>query len=98
MSVEILRLRSGEDIMGDVLESIGHEYKIENPAVIMPVGRNEDGAMQMALSPWMPYSTTTEFTIPVDFIVTVAEPTEDILGSYSSMYGKIVTPNKKIII
>jgi hypothetical protein len=63
----------------------------------MPVGRNDDGAMQMALSPWMPYSTNTEFIIPNDFVVTSASPTEDILSSYSSMYSKIYAPKSQIL-
>jgi hypothetical protein len=97
MSVEILRLRSGEDILCDVITEIEGKYVVENPAVVMPVGRNDDGAMQMALSPWMPYSTNTEFTIPEDFVVTSAIPTEDILASYSNMYSKIYTPKSQIL-
>lgn len=97
MSIEILRLRSGEDIMCDVLEVGMISYKVENPAVVMPMGRDESGVMRMALSPWMPYSTNTEFTIPFDFVVTTAKPTEDIEGSYAEMYGKIITPKKQIL-
>lgn len=97
MSVEILRLRSGEDILCDVITEVDDSYVVENPAVVMPVGRNDDGAMQMALSPWMPYSTNTEFTIPNDFVVTSAAPTEDILSSYSSMYSKIYAPKSQIL-
>ena len=97
MSIEILRLRSGEDILCDVMSNIDDNYVVENPAVIMPVGRNDNGAMQMALSPWMPYSSNTEFTIPSDFIVTTAEPGEDILSSYRSMFSKVYAPTKKIL-
>ena len=97
MSIGILRLRSGEDILCDVMSNIDDNYVVENPAVIMPVGRNDNGAMQMALSPWMPYSSNTEFTIPSDFIVTTAEPGEDILSSYSSMFSKVYAPTKKIL-
>jgi hypothetical protein len=97
MSVEILRLRSGEDILCDVITEIEGKYVVENPAVVMPVGRNDDGAMQMALSPWMPYSTNTEFIIPEDFVVTSAKPTEDILASYSTMYSKIYAPKSQIL-
>jgi hypothetical protein len=98
MSIEILRLRSGEDIMCYVLENNGTEYKVENPAVILPMGHDDGGTMRMALSPWMPYATTTEFMIPTDFIVTTAEPTQDIESSYAQMYGKIITPKKNILI
>jgi hypothetical protein len=97
MSVEILRLRSGEDILCDVITEVDDSYVVENPAVVMPVGRNEDGAMQMALSPWMPYSTNTEFVIPVDFVVTSAAPTKDILSSYSEMFSKIYAPKSQIL-
>jgi hypothetical protein len=53
--------------------------------------------MQMALSPWMPYSTNTEFIIPEDFVVTSAKPTEDILASYSNMFSKIYAPKSQIL-
>ncbi len=97
MAIEILRLRSGEDIMCDISEETAAEYSVENPAVIMPMGRTEGGAVQIALSPWMPYSTSTTFTIPKDFVVTSAFPSEEIAGTYAEMYSTVFVPKQQIL-
>ena len=97
MSIAILRLRSGEDILCDIVSEDNVKYIIKDPAVIMPIGRDDNGTVQIGLSPWMPYSKSEEFNIPVDFVVTEAEPSQEISNTYSEMYGKIIATKTEIL-
>jgi len=98
MSIEILRLRSGEDIITDVISPDGMDLVvIDSPAVVLPMSRDKEGAVQLALSPWIPYTDDEEMTISADWIVTRVAPSEDLCSSYCQMYGKIMTPKKALI-
>jgi hypothetical protein len=97
MSVEILRLRSGEDIMCEIQSEDAVGYTIVDPAVIMPMGKTESGAIQIGLSPWMPYADTKVFKLPRDFVVTMAEPSTEIAQTYAEMFGTIFTPKQQIL-
>jgi hypothetical protein len=98
MSIEILRLKSGEDIICDIKSEVDGLIVIENPAVIIPTSRGDDGVVTMGLSPWMPYSATETFDLKTEWLVTKGQPSEQMQASYSQMYGLIFTPEKKIIL
>jgi hypothetical protein len=99
MSIEVLRLRSGEDIITDVVGDTDRAGKIEidSPAVVLPMSRDKSGTVQLGLSPWIPYTEDERITIPADWIVTRVKPTEDLASSYCQMYGKIMTPARELI-
>jgi hypothetical protein len=101
MSIEVLRLRSGEDIITDVVGDAdrvhGGTIEIESPAVVLPMSRDESGTVQLGLSPWIPYTEDEIITIPADWIVTRVSPKEDLASSYCQMYGKIMTPKTELI-
>jgi hypothetical protein len=98
MSIEILRLRSGEDIIGDIVSGPDRDnIRIDNPAVVLPMSRDKEGVIQLGLSPWIPYTIDEEITIPTDWIVTRVKPTDTLADSYCQMYGKIMTPTRELI-
>jgi len=97
INVKLLRLKSGEDIIADVtLVDTEDTIKIENPAILMPMG-DKGGQMQMGFGPWAPFSDDKEFEIPRDWIVFISTPGKDLINSYNQMFGSgIVVPNMKI--
>ena len=50
MSLKLLRLKSGEDIIGDVQRESAEYIVIRNPAMLVPMGGQGQG-MQMGLGP-----------------------------------------------
>ena len=98
INVKLLRLKSGEDIIADVtLVDTEDTIKLENPAILMPMGNQQGGQMQMGFGPWAPFSDDKEFEIPRDWIVFISTPGKDLINSYNQMFGSgIVVPNMKI--
>ena len=97
--IKLFRMRSGEDVIGDV-ESENQEYiNLEGPAVLMPVQGNQGGQMQMGMVPWQPFSKNKEFSIPNDWIVTMSVPTDDIADGWRKSFGSgIEVPSKKMLL
>ena len=97
MNVKLLRLKSGEDIIADVtLVDTEDTIKLENPAILMPMGDPKGGQMQMGFGPWAPFSDQKEFEIPRDWLVFISTPGKDLLNQYNSMFGSgIVLPDMK---
>ena len=97
MSIKLLRLKSGEDIVADIDEN-EDTVTIENPAQIMPMGDpRQSGTVQMGFGPWVPFTTDKQIEIPRDWIVFIAEPATDIVNNYRQAFGSgIVVPPIKI--
>ena len=99
MNVKLLRLKSGEDIIADVtLVDTEDTIKVKNPAVIMPMGQQQQGGqMSMGFGPWAPFAEEKEFEIPRDWLVYISTPSKDLFNSYQQMFGSgIVVPDMKV--
>ena len=97
--IKLYRMRSGEDVIGEV-ESENQEYvNIEGPAVLMPMPGNQGGQMQMGMVPWQPFSKAKNFQIPRDWIVTESDPTDDVADGWRRSFGSgIEVPPKKMLL
>ena len=95
MAVKLVRLKSGEDIIVDIISENSEIIKVKNPAMLMPVshtpGRQDQ--IQVGLAPWMPFSEAKEFDLPRDWVLLTTEPAQDIVNNYNQIFGSgIVVP------
>lgn len=89
MSIQCIKLSSGEEIIGDVV-SVPSEYvlKVKNPASIHMVPSPQNGTMGVALLPWLSYAEEHEFTIPKDNVMVLPfDPSVEFLNRYNQMFG-----------
>ena len=86
MNLKLLRLRSGEDVICEVLKESAEFIYIKNPAMLMPVG-SQGQQMQMGMAPWMPFSEQNEFEIPRDWLVVMSDVVKDIANNYNQIFG-----------
>ena len=104
MTVKLVLLKSGEDIISDVKEMVvGDEenpkvvgYFLEKPCSIRmknpsDIVSDEDRSFQVALFPWIPISKDSTIPIPSDWVVTIVEPVDKL----SEMYRNQVLKNGK---
>ena len=92
-TVKLLRLKSGEDIVGDIVGENSEYLIVKNPAMLMPVGDGRGGSVQIGLTPWMPFSEAKDFEIPRDWVLITTKPAQDIVNNYSQVFGSgIVVP------
>jgi hypothetical protein len=86
MNVKIVKMISGEELIGDYDEKTN---VIKNPVVMIPVNKE-----QIAFQPWLPYSEDKEFSLKESAINIVANPSTTIINEYNRVYGSgIVVPN-----
>lgn len=95
--VKIMRLSTGEDVIGKVVTDTPETITISKAFVIIPRQAAPGQPIQLMLTPYMPYSADDEILINHDKIVTLVKPKDDILKSYQANTSRILTPNKELI-
>ena len=97
MAVKIVRLRSSEDVIGDVVSENSESIRVSNPAMLMPVGDPRGGNVQMGVAPWTPFSDQKEIDFPRDWVLVVVDPVQDLVNNYNQAFGSgIVVPQVKV--
>ena len=91
MTIKLMLLKSGEDLISDVTEMLYGEdgnqrvvgYYLDKPCLIRMRNPNlleEDGTekktgFEVSLYPWLPLSADERIPVPADWLVTMVEPT-----------------------
>ena len=95
MVVKLLRLKSGEDIVGEIIKENEELITIRNPAILMPVSHSpgRQDQIQIGLAPWIPFSEEKEFKLPRDWVLLITIPAQNIVNNYNQIFGSgIVVP------
>ena len=94
MSIKLLLLKSGEDVISDVKEmNVGTEedrkvigYYLNKPCIVKmqdpSVIQDEKAGFQVALFPWMPLTKEENIPIAADWLITMVEPTAKLKEMY----------------
>ena len=104
-SVQIVKLTSGEDLIGKVQEAEieGKAFVIiEDPALIMMMPKpGSETEFGVGLAPYAPFSKDHKVPIFPNHVVSIYDPGPEMLKAYNDKYGsKIVKPdfiNKKVL-
>lgn len=98
MTVKLLLLKSGEDVIADVREMcVGDEerptivgYYLRYPCNVKLVGKDiehkgdQQHPFRMHLTPWMPLSKEELIPIVADWVVTATEPIDELKEAYEN--------------
>ena len=98
-NIKIVRLKDGNDVVGEVELLANGCFKINRPVLIRISIDKEDptGQPKIAFGNWLlPY-------INQDFIVTISdfdwfEPAEEIVDNYRKLFGMIITPKTELYV
>ena len=95
MTVKLIRMSSGEDIVATVVGEVDDAIQLKNILVVVPAGNN-----QLGFAPWSPVLDPEVEYVEVfkQFIVYVSVPNETLLEHYKTLFSNIVTPPEKKII
>ena len=87
--VKILRLTSGEELIGKVEKTDDDSYIIKKPAIILPVGEGRVG-----LAPYLPYCEVDDgLEVSSRFVMFDVEPVVEFKNQYNSALGSgVVIP------
>ena len=94
MTVKIVRLNTGEELLCDVKESHDGYYHLTDVAIIIPTQENT-----LALMPFMPYSVIKQVGIKVskENVMFTVEPHADLMNRHKEIYSKLVLPNSGLV-
>ena len=90
MTVKILLLKSGEDVITDVKEMVSSDdkvigYFLSNPCIIKLRPKQSDGDKKetsISMYPWMPLAKEKEIPLSTDWVVTMVTPIEKVETMY----------------
>ena len=85
---------SGEDVIADIIEETTDSIVITDPIVAVP--SQQQG--QIGFAPWSPLLQKDKLEVTKKYLVYIGEPQADIIEQYNTMFGKIATPTKKLIL
>ena len=90
MTVKILLLKSGEDVIADVKEMVSPDKKVigyflSKPCVIKLLPKTTEGDKRetsISMYPWMPLAEEKEIPLPTDWVVTMVTPIKKVETMY----------------
>ena len=91
MTIKILLLKSGEDVIADLKEMVSPDEKVigyflTNPCVVklIPKDSEDESKRETAIRmyPWMPLAKEKDIPLPTDWVVTIVTPIEKVEQMY----------------
>ena len=91
MTVKILLLKSGEDVIADVKEMVSPDKKVigyflSKPCIIKLLPKKSEGDKRetsISMYPWMPLAEEKEIPLPTDWVVTMVTPIKKVEQMYT---------------
>ena len=94
MTVKLIRMWSGEDVIADIVEDNTDSIVITDPIVAVP--SQQEG--RIAFAPWSPLLQKDKIEVTKKYIVYIGDPQPEIIEQFNQMFGKISKPTKKLIL
>ena len=88
MTVKILLLKSGEDVIADVKEMVSPDKKVigyflKKPCIVKLIPKNKKGETSISMYPWMPLAKERLIPLSTDWVVTMVTPLEKVEKMYT---------------
>ena len=96
-NIKILRLITGEDIIGNIIDETGENIQISKSFAILPMQAQPGKPVQLVLTPWQPYTSDKELRLNKSKVITMSTPKDDILKSYESQTSEIISASPGLI-
>ena len=96
MTIKVLVLKSGEDVIADIQEMMSSEnlvmgYFLNRPCVVKIQAKGDSQDVSVRMHPWMPFAREKMIPLSTDWVVTMVTPVESI----QEMYQKQVLEDGK---
>ena len=96
MTIKVLVLKSGEDVIADIQEMMSSEnqvmgYFLNRPCVVKIQAKGDSQDVSVRMHPWLPFAREKMIPLSTDWVVTMVTPVESI----QEMYQKQVLDDGK---
>ncbi len=87
MTIKVLVLKSGEDVIADVQEMMSSSdqvigYFLNKPCVVKLQAKETSSDVSVRMHPWVPFARETMIPVSADWVVTMVTPVEKIQEMY----------------
>ena len=87
MTIKVLVLKSGEDVIADIQEMMSSEnqvmgYFLTKPCVVKLQAKETNTDVSVRMHPWMPFAREKMIPLTTDWVVTMVTPVESIQEMY----------------
>ena len=97
-NLRILKLTTGEELVGDIVEETPEKYRVENPCVL-GIAMGPNGKANLQMQPMLIFSEQKKVDINRANIMYDVSVAPEIENKYNEIYGSgIVLPKKQGII
>ena len=89
MTIKVLVLKSGEDVIADVQEMMSSSdqvigYFLTKPCVVKLKAKETNSDVSVRMHPWMPIAREKMIPLSTDWVVTMVTPVEKIQEMYQT--------------
>ena len=89
MTIKVLVLKSGEDVIADVQEMMSSENQVmgyfhTKPSVVKLQAKETNNDVSVRMHPWMPIAREKMIPLSTDWVVTMVTPVDKILEMYQT--------------
>ena len=89
MTIKVLVLKSGEDVIADVQEMMSSSdqvigYFLNKPCVVKLQAKETNTDVSVRMHPWMPIAREKMIPVSADWVVTMVTPVEKIQEMYEN--------------
>jgi hypothetical protein len=98
-NLQILRLVTGEEILGKIISDDDKEIEVENPVriVVMP-SKTDPAAPSVGFAPYLQWTEEKVLTFSHFHVINMVKPINEFVNQYNGMFGGLVVPNSKLIV
>ena len=97
-NLRILKLSTGEEIVGDIVEENADKYRMENPCVLA-IGMNQAGKAALQMQPLLIFSEQKVVEFNPNHVIYNVSVAQEIKNKYNEIYGSgiVLPPSQGII-
>jgi hypothetical protein len=97
-NLKLVRLFTGEDILGDVLEINDKKIKIKDPVRVVVVPSKDETSPGVALAPFSHWTKDKEIELYIHVVMAVMNPITEFANQYNAVFGGLVMAENKLIL
>lgn len=97
-NIKILKLATGEEIMGEVLNVSEANVTLKNVVRVMVVpSRSDPNTPTVAFAPWAEFSAKKDILVSGAHVICAYEPVKEFINQYNAMFGGIIAPKTDLV-
>lgn len=99
MTVKIIKLVNGDELLADVINENIDPIIIKNPVriIVMP-NKIDPKTPNIGFAPWAEFSDDKTFTLDKANIIVIMNPIKEFIQQYNSMFGGLVLPTSNLLV